>query len=94
MKRGVISINIHEAKEMLDKFPDGRLTGSPLEAKLTSVVNIGANESPVELSEEELEIMLDEIAIPDPSDSQSMINLRKKLQKQLIRFRESEKSTI
>ncbi len=94
MKRGVLLVNIHEAEEILKKFPDGRLSGTPLEAKLSSVVNLGENESPVELSEEELEIMLDEIAIPDPNDSQSIINLRKKLQKQLIQFRESEQSTI
>lgn len=86
MQRGVLTVTRAELADMLTKFDVRKYLGTPLANKL--VAGIQSNMDPInlELSKEEIEMIMDDIAAPMPEDSANMGTLRNKINDLLMRF--------
>lgn len=90
MKRGIIEVSHAEVDELLKRVPPSVYEGSPLESKLNAVMISDIDPVTLEISAEELEVVLDEIAMPDPeNDSEDIVSIRKKIQQKLLEFQSS-----
>lgn len=91
MKRGIIELSYAEIDEIIKLVPPHVYEGTPLEVKLTAAMSSEIdNPIRLEVSSEELEVILDEIALPDPiNDSEDLVSLRAKVQTKLIEFNEN-----
>lgn len=79
MKRGVINLRQGEAIVALGTFTSAQQQ-SPLYNKLVVVSQVAQDEKlPLQLSEEEVELLLDNIGIPIEEESPDMTSLRTKL---------------
>lgn len=79
-----------EVDEILKRVPPSTYEGTPLESKLTAVMSSDTDPVNMEVSAEELEVILDEIAIPDPeNDTEDLVSIRKKIQVKLLEFQEN-----
>lgn len=94
MKRGVIVLNKDEINEIYKRVELEAYTKSPLSPKLRAAIEAPDTNIPIEVSEEELEFVLDEIVIPDPAiDTDATRTLRSKIQELLQQFR-SQDNTV
>lgn len=91
MQRGVITLNVEEVNEIFTYFDVSKYEGYPLEAKLTSAKGSTNPDIMIELSQEELELILDSVIIPDSEDSESKKSLRKKIHDLLTSFHQNGK---
>jgi hypothetical protein len=88
MKRGVLEITREEFNALIKRFDVRKFVGTTVANKVVAamsgdpLVNVR-----LELSEEELEVLMDEVALPDSSDSAETISLRQKLTDMITRFR-------
>lgn len=90
MKRGIIEVSHAEVDEILKRVPPSAYEGTPLESKLTAVMSSDTDPVNMEVSAEELEVILDEIAIPDPeNDTEDLVSIRKKIQVKLLEFQDN-----
>jgi hypothetical protein len=90
MKRGIIELRKDEVKEVLRVMPEEVFTETPLENKLNSAVETTDEHVKLEISADELEVILDEIAVPlSDNEPQPLKSVRKKIQMKLTEFRES-----
>jgi len=92
MKRGVLTITRPEFDVLFSSVNWQKLEGSTVHNKAHSVgpaqEGVLANVS-LDLSENELEILLDEVGLPDPEkDTEELKSLRMKISQMLIKFRE------
>ena len=96
MQRGVITFTKHEVVEIINRVDLKRYNKSPIENKLRAAFGKSASvEVPVEVSEDELEFILDELVIPDPvKDNEHTKSLRKKINYMLKEFRQGGKEGI
>jgi hypothetical protein len=84
MKRGIIIITKEEVLELVAKFPMEIIKNTQLEVKLRSAKKLTVDQKDMaevrlELSQEEIEILLDEIGIPSVEDTPAIFEIRKKL---------------
>lgn len=87
MQRGILELTREELFEVFKYFDLEGQKGKPLETKL-SVAN--SSEEPsvtIELSEDEVELILDSVAIPTGEDNDHTASLRTKAQGLLSQFR-------
>lgn len=86
MKRGVIQVTKEEIQEFTKLVDIKKYSSTPLEEKLKSVLTNSEGHS-LELSEEEIELMLDEIVIPVDGEPKEITSLRGKFGEKLMEFR-------
>jgi hypothetical protein len=90
MQRGVLSLTNQELEEIFKKIDVEKYAGSLLHSKLSAAKSAGLTEVKLELSEDELETLLDDLDIPNPdTDSQELMSLRNKISLMLSGFRTS-----
>jgi len=87
MQRGVIQITKKEVQEIYRTFDLTQHEGLALKSKLIAAGNSTAELINIELSEDEVEAILDNIIIPSKTDNENTISLRKKLQNKMAEFR-------
>lgn len=87
MKRGVLEITREELTALTARFDLQKFAGTTVANKVNAAVVDSAVPVKLEISEEELEILMDEITMPMPSDSMETISLRKKMIDMMARFR-------
>lgn len=95
MQRGILTVTKQELLEIVQHIDLNRYEGSPFKAKIEAGLNTNvmeggmdnANEISLEVSEEEVEIMLDAIVIPEQGESVEIKNARNKLQQKIVSFR-------
>lgn len=96
MQRGVITLTKPEVKEIVDRVDLDRFQTTPLTNKLSAALKAegdGLNID-IEVSEEELEFILDEIVIPHENDTEATNSLRAKIHNMLDKFREGTHGLI
>ena len=76
MQRGVISLDKLEIQSFISKVDIQKYAGSPLFEKLNAAMQSIENPLNVEVSADEVEIILDEIAIPDVNDSAAIVLMK------------------
>ena len=70
------------------RFDVRKYVGTTVANKVVAALNIESGESVrLELSEEELEMLMDEITLPIDGDTEEMLSLRKKMIDMMARFR-------
>lgn len=90
MQRGVLLLTKGELEEIFKKVDVTRYTGSLLHSKLSTAKSANQAEVNLELSEDELETLLDDLDIPNPdTDSQDLMSTRNKISLMLSGFRAS-----
>lgn len=89
MQRGIVVLTKAELQAIINEIDLSRYEGTPFRAKVEaglltqdSVSNIS-----LEVSEEEVEIMLDAIVIPTPGEDPTVTSARSKLQQRIASFR-------
>ena len=88
MKRGVIEFTKAEVLALYNRIDFGKFSKSPLKEKFTAGVNSESPNVQIEVSEEELEFVMDEIIIPDPTlDTPELLNAKEKIRAQIEKFR-------
>lgn len=88
MKRGILEINAVELLELTNHFDVRRHLGTTVANKVVAAMESAKEEGiRLELSEEELEILMDSVAIPTPEDSPDTQSLRKKMTDLMMKFR-------
>ncbi|WKZ30952.1 MAG: hypothetical protein QY318_03855 [Candidatus Dojkabacteria bacterium] len=87
MKRGIIEVSHAEVDEILKRVSPAVYEGTPLESKLNAIMISDVDPVNLEISAEELEVILDEIAIPDPAnDTEDIKSIRRKIQQKILEF--------
>ncbi len=86
MLRGVITITKEESDEALD-WVHKYLADTPLESKLIAATGHNQDEIELQLSEQEVEQLLDNMDAPSPEDSAAKKNLRKALQTFMVKLK-------
>jgi hypothetical protein len=88
VKRGVLEITRSELDALVKRFDLSKFAGTSVESKVSAALSADAS-LPVklELSEEELEVLMDEVTFPMPEDSLETVSLRKKMIDMMARFR-------
>ena len=87
MKRGVIQLTKAEAYEVLKLFLQSQQQSS-LYTRLESAQNSDSDIIDLHVSEEELEVLLDNVGIPESDEPIERGNLRKKVREYLNTLRE------
>ena len=92
MKRGVFTLTRPEFDDLFRSVEWQKLENSTVYNKAHSVEPAAQgdlSEVRLELSENELEILLDEVGLPDPEkDTEELKSVRLKISQKLIEFRE------
>lgn len=83
MKRGVVNFTQSEGKEILERLGDS--LGNFLKEKILTVTQ-NENGGNLELSQEDLELIMDEFVIPTEKDTEITSEIRQKVQKILSDF--------
>ncbi len=86
MKRGVILLTPEELKAALHIVPQENY-GQPLFLKLSSAFDLNQEENKVEVSEDELEFLMDYIGAPTEEETRGKKSLRVRLQQFLYKLR-------
>jgi hypothetical protein len=89
MQRGTLTLNSSEAKELVSNVDLTRYTDKPLYSKLTSISDGSQEEYNILLSEDELEMIMDEIGFVDESSNPILSSAMKKISELLVSFRTS-----
>jgi hypothetical protein len=92
MKRGIIEITKSELNELVNQFPMELIKHSQLEVKIISAIEsskqyLDTDPIRLQISEEELETLLDEIGVVSEDDSEAMKSLRKTMQSRIQEMR-------
>jgi hypothetical protein len=87
MQRGVLTISRAEAQELLNSIDLTRHTDKPLYSKLTSIKNTEQEEYQILLSEDELEIIMDEIGFVESSINPILCSAMAKISSLMTSFR-------
>lgn len=90
MKRGILTLNLDELLVFIPKIDLQKLDGQPLRNKLEYALEKKMDPTNLELSEDELEYILDELGIPEISEPIELNSARGKMSKMLIDFRSLE----
>ena len=85
MNRGVLKLTNTEAQELLKSLNLNNYAGTPLANKLQSI-DLNNQEIEIFLSEDEIENILDEIGMVDPSSNQLLSSAMNKITKLLGSF--------
>lgn len=89
MKRGVLQITIDEASAAVETVPATQQS-QPLYHKLVSARQQSGDVVQVQLSEEEAEVILDNVGVPMEGERESKQTLRNKVQAFLMKLRGNE----
>lgn len=87
MQRGILALTREELLEVFKYFDVESYKGHPLEVKLSAANKSSDVEITIELSEDEVEAILDSVAIPTPQDNEHTTSLRTKSQDLVTKFR-------
>jgi len=87
MQRGVLQITAKEISEIYKTLDLTDHEGSALKVKLQAAADSMSEIIDIELSEDEVEAILDAIIIPSQSDNENTLSLKKKLQEKMKEFR-------
>lgn len=87
MQRGVLTLTKAELKSLLEVFDLQMYSKLHLSNKLRAGIDSGIDPVPLELSEDELEIMSDEFGVPLPNESEEMKLVRSKIMDLITKFR-------
>lgn len=90
MQRGVITISREESQELLNLIPEAQ-NQTPLFNKVNAATMTQDAEVGLQLSEEEAEIILDNVGIPESMEPAQRSSLRSKMQQFLMRLRQTSK---
>lgn len=85
MKRGVVKLEMDEVNGLADWLKQGSANVGGLIQRVENALNDNLNETSVQLSEEEVELLMD--ALPAPGENEVLTNVRFKLQNFLIELR-------
>lgn len=88
MKRGILQLSKKEGLEAFALIPQSQINSS-LYNKLSSVENQTTDIVQIQVSEEELEVILDNIGIPINTESIEKTSLRDNVNRFLIQLRNS-----
>ena len=89
MLRGVMTLSKEEIVEAIAVIK-AQYSDAPLYHKLDSSTQASESEVGVQVSNEELEILLDNIGVPSENESEAMRSLRVKVQEFLAKLRHVE----
>ncbi|MBI2356946.1 hypothetical protein HYV12_02775 [Candidatus Dojkabacteria bacterium] len=87
MQRGVLTLTKEELKSLLEVFDLAMYSKIHLSNKLKAGMDAQLDPVPLELSEDELEIMSDEFSVPTPNESEAMKQVRIKIMELMMKFR-------
>lgn len=87
MQRGILELTPTEVSEVFKYFDITKYEGFPLEVKLTAAKESSDEIITIELSENEVEAILDSVALPTDNDTDATKSLRMKAQSLLYQFR-------
>jgi hypothetical protein len=87
MKRGVLEITKPEFTALTARFDPRKFMGTTVANKVVAAMNSAQEPVRLELSEEELEVIMDELAVPSSSDSLETVSVRKKMTDLMAKFR-------
>lgn len=87
MQRGVLEITREELTALTKRFDIQKFVGTTVANKISAAVSGQENPVRLEFSEEELEVLMDEVTLPMSTDSIETISLRKKMVDMMARFR-------
>jgi hypothetical protein len=93
MQRGILSLTKSEIVDVANILPLEKYLQTPLYNKIITAVQIDESVSSIdiEISEEELEIILDEMGIPNiETDTEAIKSARTKINQLLVKFRETQ----
>ncbi|HVX93022.1 MAG TPA: hypothetical protein VHA74_02810 [Candidatus Dojkabacteria bacterium] len=86
MQRGVLTVTRAELADMLQKFDVRKYVGTPIANKLVAGIQSNIDPINLEVSKEEIEMIMDDIGAPMPDDSANMSALRGKINQLLMKF--------
>ncbi|HRI05776.1 MAG TPA: hypothetical protein PLV59_02420 [Candidatus Dojkabacteria bacterium] len=87
MQRGILTLTKDELKALLQVFDVTKYPEMHLVNKLQAAMDSQIDPVSLEISEDELEVMNDEFAIPSPSEPESMKGVRQKFTTLMMNFR-------
>ena len=90
MQRGILELNKEEVSELLRNLDLSKYQRTPLHSKLTSLADSSINpqECKILLSEDELEIIMDEIGFVEESTNALLFSTMQKITNLMNSFRE------
>jgi len=86
MLRGVITLTSEEAEEALKTLPESQKQ-RPIYYKITAGLEPAPSEVRLQVSEDELEMLMDNLGIPIPTETEAKKSLRIKLQNFLVKLK-------
>ncbi len=76
-----------EFQSLTKKFDVRRFLGTTVANKVVAAMSSTEEVKNLELSEEELEVLMDEVSMPDSADGNVEVSMRKKLTDMMMKFR-------
>ena len=87
MQRGILTLTKDELKALLTVFDVTRYPQMHLVNKLQAALDSEIDPVSLEISEDELEVMNDEFAVPTPNEPTPMQGVRQKFTSLMLNFR-------
>lgn len=89
MKRGILELTLYEFAELVERINPEHYVGTPLGNKIFAAgqVEDDVETIRIQVSEDELEALLDDGGVPGPDDSDDAKSMRKKINDTLTKFR-------
>lgn len=94
MQRGILQVTQSEVTEIFKYFDLTPYKDYPLEIKLVAAKASQDELISIELSENEVEAILDSVAIPEESHSEATVSLRNKSRELITKFRDNLRTEI
>jgi hypothetical protein len=90
MKRGILELTINEFAALIERIEVERYKDIPLGSKIYAAYQEATEGTAIRLqvSEQELEMILDDAGIPGKGDSGDLQSMREKITDMLVKFRE------
>lgn len=87
MQRGILTLTKSELETLMSVFDITKYEGMHLSNKLKAGSESGIDPVDLELSEDELEVISDEVAAPSLNEPESMKLVRSKITQLMMKFR-------
>lgn len=87
MQRGIITFSKEELREILSVFRFDNYVSTPMYQKFMSALESNLEQVTVEVSVEELEIILDDIGLPNENNSEILTSAITKIREKVFEFR-------
>ncbi len=87
MQRGIITFSKEELREILSVFRFDNYVSTPMYQKFMSALESNLEQVTIEVSVEELEIILDDIGLPNENNSEILASAITKIREKVFEFR-------